>query len=140
MEIENAIAEIDARPSDSIVMALKFDVPIFVSETLFKDKAVSLGRQNDIEKKYGLTLQELSPALAEYFSFGSINGVFVSHVRKGSRAERDGIQNGDIFVEVGEQSVNDIMSMRKALSNSEASVKAEVFRNNRLQFITLHPK
>ena len=89
MELDNAITEIDARPSDSIVMALKFDVPIFVSETLFTEKAVSLGVQNDIEKKYGLTLQELSPALAEYFSFGTTNGVFVSQVRKGSHAQRD---------------------------------------------------
>ena len=140
MEIESAVVEIDARPSDSIVMALKFKVPIFVSKNLFNDMAIALQTVKDIEKKYGLSLQELNPALAEYFSFGSTDGVLVSSVRKDSRAEKDGIKTGDIFVEIGEQSTENIMSMRKALSNSEISVKAKIFRNNRVHRITLHLK
>jgi len=132
--------EIDARPSDSIVMALKFKVPIFVSKTLFRDMAVPLGEQKDIVEHYGVTLQELTPLLAQYFSFGSTRGVLVSEVLKGSRAEKDGIERGDIFVELGGQTVGDMMSLKYALAKSKPAVQARIFRKAHFLSITLHPK
>jgi bifunctional DNase/RNase len=140
MEREGSIVEIDARPSDSIVVALKFKVPIFVSKTLFRDMAVPVGEQVELDERYGLTLQKLSPSLAVCFSFGSTKGVLVSDVRKGSRAEDDGIERGDIFVEVGEQTVQGIRSLQDALARSESSVQAKVFRKARYLSVTLHPR
>ncbi len=137
---EGAIVEIDARPSDSIVMALKFKVPIFVSKALFSDLAVSLGEQAGVEERYGLTVQELSPSLALCFSFESTQGALVSDVRIGSRAEQDGIERGDIFVQVGGQSVEDTGSLRDALAGSEGPVEARVFRDAHYLSLTLHPK
>jgi bifunctional DNase/RNase len=140
IEREDSLVEIDARPSDSIVMALKFNAPIFVSKALFKDLALPVSKQTEVEEEYGLTLQDLTPSLAKYLSFESDRGVLVSSVRKGSRADKDGIEEGDIFVEIAGQNIADVLSMKDALAKVKTSVKARVFRKTRFLSITLHPE
>jgi len=88
MDRNGFLVEIDARPSDSIVMPLKFDSPLYVTKPLFEAMAIPIRATNDLDDPYGLTLQELTEPLAEYFSFGSTRGVLVSEVRKGSLAKR----------------------------------------------------
>jgi bifunctional DNase/RNase len=132
--------EIDARPSDSIVMALKFKAPIFVSKALFNEMAMPLGEQKGVEEQYGLTLQELTPLLAKSFSFGSTSGALVSDVRQGSRAEKDGLKRGDIFVEAGGESVKDAGTLKDVLARSKTPVQAKIFRKGDFLSITLHLK
>lgn len=132
--------EIDARPSDSIVMALKFNAPIFVSERLFKEASVLLRDKGTVEELYGLTLQDLTPSLAKAFSFGSTHGVLISDVKKQTRAEQDGLERGDIIVEVGGRAVDRVNLMRSVLKESEASVEARIFRKGQLISVTIHPK
>jgi len=140
IEGAESIIEIDARPSDSIIMALKFKVPIFVSASLFRERSIPLGEHEEIEKDYGLTFQELTSSLAQAFSFDSKGGILVSDVRKGSRAEKDGIERGDIFIEAGERPIEDIMSMRDVLRKTMSDLQVKVFRKGHFMTITLHPK
>ena len=139
IEEGSTVIEIDARPSDSIVMALKFNAPIFVSKELFEEASVPLKEPGKVEEDYGVTLQNLTPSLAEAFSFGLTQGVLVSDVRKESRAERDGIERGDIVVEVGGEAVDGVTSMRNVLRGSKAPVEARIFRKSQLISITIHP-
>jgi len=134
-----SLLEIDARPSDSIVMALKCKAPIFVSENLFSDKAIPLGGESEIEKQYGLTVQELTSALAEAFSFESTRGVLVSDVLKGSHAEKDGIERGDIVAEIGGRGIDDVAALRSALGKGEETLEARIFRKSQFVSVTLHP-
>jgi bifunctional DNase/RNase len=131
--------EIDARPSDSIVMALKFKAPIFVSKSLFSEMAVPLGEKKGIEELYGLTVQELTPLLAQSFSYQSTRGVLVSDVQQGSLAEKDGIRRGDIFMKVGGETVGDVMTLKGALARSKAPVQAMIFRKGNSLSVRLHP-
>ncbi len=140
MDRNGSLIEIDARPSDSIVMALKFGSPIYVAKTLFEEMAIPMRGTDDLDEPYGLTLQELTEPLAEYFSVGSTGGVLVSDVRKGSLAERDGIKSGDIFVEVGGKSIEDIASLKEMIATSTRAVQAKIFRKARVLSVTLHPK
>ena len=135
-----SLKEIDARPSDSIVMALKFKAPIFVSRKLFDEMAVSISEQKEIEEEYGITVQTISPELAKYMSFESDKGVLVSDVEKGSAAERDGIKAGDIFIEIGNEAVGDVISMRNSMAKSESPVEAKIFRKEKHLSIKLHLK
>jgi bifunctional DNase/RNase len=137
---DGSLIEIDARPSDSIVMALKFNSPIYVTKTLFSEMAIPVGEKKDLDVFFGLTLQELTEPLAEYFSFGSTRGLLVSDVREGSSAERDGIKRGDILVEVGGKSVGDIPSLREAITTSKHALQVKIFRESRFLSITLHPE
>ena len=140
MESGGSLVQIDARPSDSIVMALKFKAPIFVAKTLFRDMAIPLGGKEEIEESYGLTLQDLTSSLAQAFSYGSASGALVSDVRKGSLAEKDGIERGDIFVEVGGEPIKDVMSLKDALWKNRVAVQAKIFRKAHVLSITLHPE
>ena len=83
MEKDGRFDEIDARPSDSIVMALKFEAPIFVSRKLFERMSITIKDETRIEDKYGLELQELTAEIAEYLSFAPRRGVMISGVRQG---------------------------------------------------------
>ena len=139
LEWGSSPVEIDARPSDSIVMALKFKAPIFVSKALFNEMAMPLGEQKGVEEQYGLTLQELTPLLAKSFSFGSTSGALVSDVRQGSRAEKDGLKRGDIFVEAGGE-IKDAGALKDALARSKTPVQAKIFRKGDFLSITLHLK
>ena len=132
--------EIDARPSDSIIIALKFKAPIFVSKNLFREMAVSLEEQERIEERYGLTIQELTPLLAQSFSYKSTRGALVSDVREGSLAEKDGLHRGDIFVEVGGSPVEDVMSLKGSLTKIKSPVSARIFRKGDFLSITIHAK
>ena len=139
MEVAGTFTEIDARPSDSIVVALKFKAPLFVSRDLFKDKAMPLSEEKGIEQHYGLTLQNLTPSLSEAFSFDSTKGTLVSDVRRGSPAEKDGLERGDIFVTLDEGPVDDIASVRLALEKGKTTMKAKIFRKGRFLALNLNP-
>ena len=138
LDIDGSSVRIDARPSDSIVMALKFKTPIFVSKKLFKEMAVALEEQPDISEKYGLSIQNLTPELSEYFSFGFTTGVLVTDVRNGSGAEKDGVKNGDIFVSIENHDVEDVISFRKNIVQGQAPIKAKIFRNRQFLIIQLY--
>jgi bifunctional DNase/RNase len=132
-----SLIKMDARPSDSIVMALKFNAPIFVTKILFNEASLSLGEQKEIDEKYGLTLQDLTPELAEYWSYTSAGGVLVAGVRRESRAEKDGMKVGDIIVELAGQPVADRDSMRTIMKQSEKPAEARIYRQQIFLSITL---
>ncbi len=135
IEKDRTLAEIDARPSDSIIMALKFKAPIFIAKTLFRDRAVPLSDSKDAHDPYGLTLQELTPMLAESFGFKKGRGVLVADVKEGSRSEKDGIQRGDILVEIGGEKVEDVVGAKNALAKIKKPGKVKIFRQG--NFVTL---
>jgi len=140
LEKDGALIEIDARPSDSIVMALKFKAPIFIARSLFEKMSISMQEPLAVEEEYGLVLQELTSEVAGYLSFGSERGVLIAGIGKGSRAEKDGLKIGDIFVEVGDQRIENLKTIQDALSKSEAAVVVKIFRNQQVLTLTLHIK
>jgi len=138
IEKDGSLVQIDARPSDSLVMALKFEAPVFVAKTLFERMSLPMEEKAEIEDEYGIALQELTPELAEYLSFPSKRGVMVSGIRKGSQAAKDGLQTGDIIVNIGGQIIKNVLSMKKAFAVTKAPVEARIFRNSRFITFTLH--
>jgi len=139
LEKDRASLEIDARPSDSIVLALKFKAPIFVSKRLFEEMAIPLKERRGADERYGLTTQELTRELAQSFSYGSTRGVLIADVRQGSQAEKDGLQRGDILVQAGEKAVENVKSLQEALAESKGPLKAKVFRKGNFRTLTINP-
>jgi bifunctional DNase/RNase len=139
IEKDRHLLEIDARPSDSMVMALKFKSPIFIAKNLFKERSISLGESKEDETPYGLTFQELTPMLAESFGFKKGRGVLISDVKEGSRAEKDGVQRGDIVVEMGGEKVEDVAAMKGALTKIKNPIKVKIFRQGNFLAVTLNP-
>jgi Do/DeqQ family serine protease len=54
----------------------------------------------------GLTVQDLDPKLARYFSITKVEGVLVSDVTDKSPAQEAGIQSGDVVTAIGKRRVN----------------------------------
>ena len=134
---DGRLVEIDARPSDSLVMALKFKAPVFVTKSLFEKMSLPVEGKAEVEDEYGLALQELTPELSEYLSFAPKRGAMVSSVRKGSQAAKDGLKTGDIIAEIGGRNVEDVLSVKKVLTESKTPVKVRIFRDARFMTITL---
>ena len=49
------LIEIDARPSDALVLALKFKAPVYVSRELFENMSLPLETSKDQDESYGLS-------------------------------------------------------------------------------------
>jgi uncharacterized protein len=139
LEKDRTPLELDARPSDSIAMALKFKAPILISRGLFKEKAVLLRERTNAEDAYGLTIQTLNPLLADAFSFKKGKGALVADVKEGSQAEKDGLQRGDILVEIGAEEIEDVAAVRRALEKIRGQATVKIFRKGGFSTLTLNP-
>ena len=135
---DGSLIEIDARPSDAIVMALKFDAPIYITRSLFEKMSMPLETPQAMGGDYGFNLQEITPELAGYLSLESGPGVMVSAVRPGSRAARDGFHAGDILVEIDGQPIADMTSAKDLLEKSKGPMTAKLIRGKQILTITLH--
>ena len=140
IKIDDTLLEIDARPSDSIVMALKFNAPIYISKSLFEKMSIPLEAPKEIDDEYGLFLQEITAELAAYLSLESSQGLMVSNVHPASQAEKDGIQTGDIFIEIGGQPATNLNSVKDVMEKSKTPLQAKIIRAKQLLTITLHVK
>ncbi len=93
--------QIDCRPSDAIALAVRFHRPIFVAVALLKgDGAIDLQHQAPSAgtiKFSGITVQNLTDELAEYFDVPGGQGVVVADVDRGAP---DGLQRGDVILEI----------------------------------------
>jgi uncharacterized protein len=135
---DETLIEIDARPSDSIVLALKANAPIFVTRSLFEKMSIPMQAPQETGSGYGLNLQEITPELAKYLALKSNRGVMVAAVRPGSQAEKDGLQPGDIVVEINGQAIADVLAVEDLIENSKGPLKAKITRKKQTLTITLH--
>ena len=140
LQKEKRIVEIDARPSDALVMALKFKAPIYISRHLFEKMSLPLESKTEMEESYGLSLQELTPDLTKYLSLESGKGVMLSGVRKGRQAAMDGLMAGDIIVEIDGRIVEDLPFFLQTVNKSKRPLKAKIYRNSRFLTLTVHPE
>src|SRR5258708_573248 len=91
---------IDSRPSDAIALAMNMNAPIYVNMKLF-ESAPSLGlggggKVPDTAQGLGLTVEQLTPDLANAFGEPGGRGVLVSEVD--TSAKKAGVARGDIRV------------------------------------------
>jgi len=85
-----------------------------------KLSAAGTGRTT-MDEKLGLTVQELTPELAQALDLDETQGVIVTEVEPGSAAQQAGIRRGDLVIEVNQQPVKDLDDYRKAIASSEKS-------------------
>ncbi len=137
---DDTFFEIDARPSDSIVMALKFHAPIYITRSLFEKMSVPMEAPQGVGQDYGLSMQEITPELAKYLALESSRGVMISAVHPGSQAEKDGIQPGDILVEFDGHHITDVISAKELMVRSKGPLQAKIIRAKQTLTITLQFK
>jgi serine protease Do len=86
----------------------------------------------------GLTVENITPQLGEFFGVKNGNGVLVRAVEKGSRAEKAGFHAGDIIVKINDQMVHDTSDFTHAVRSRNAnSVNVGVVREKKEQNLNL---
>jgi bifunctional DNase/RNase len=141
LTLNKKLIEVDARPSDAIVIALKSKTPIFVLATILDDQGITLSQKSTGER-YGIRIQELTSSLASHFSFKSEKGVLVSEVISGSASEASGIKAGDIITKVNAKEVSNVQEFEEAIDVVKVgdSIQITLFRDNKFQEVNLLQK
>lgn len=140
------------------------DLPIIVARTtvdkkvrmkVLRDKKevtlnVAVGELKDEEVvasapekgELGMTVQKLTPQLAENLGLDKPDGVVVTAVEPGSAADEAGIRRGDVIVEVDRKPVRGVEDYRKAISGSRKGrgVLFLVRRGESTLFLALKPQ
>ena len=139
------------------------DLPIIVARTavdkkirmkVLRDKKevmlnVAVGELKDEEVvasvpekgELGMTVQKLTPQLAENLGLDKTDGVVVTAVEPGSAADEAGVRRGDVIVEVDRKPVRGVEEYRNAIAGSRKGrgVLFLVRRGESTLFLALKP-
>ncbi len=81
----------------------------------------------------GITIQNITPELAQKFNFKDTNGALVTEILKGSPADKAGLIRGDIIIEFNNKKVADADHLRNmiAQSNVGSHVQIKIYRTGK---------
>ncbi|MDK2848035.1 MAG: serine protease Do [Desulfuromonadales bacterium] len=86
----------------------------------------------------GLTLQDLTPELEKRFGYENEEGVLVTGVDRGSLAERAGIRQGSLILEIGRKKVTSVQQAKTLLKeNKRDSILLLVKEGDGLRYIAI---
>jgi uncharacterized protein len=132
---------LDSRPSDAIALAIGANAPIFVADKLLQT-ATSESRTPQVNtvKGLGMTMQELTPELAQYFGVTIRSGVLVADI--GSNAQNTGVERGDIVTQIDGRPIITLDDFGRAAARASAGadsyVSLSVRRDDAVHLITLN--
>ncbi len=96
----------------------------------------------ELSLRYGFSVQELTPELAEKLKVQKAEGVLVSSVEAGGPAAMKGVRSGDVIIEVNRHNVKDLKEFREALKrvNPGDSILLLILREEGSLFVVVPPK
>jgi serine protease Do len=114
--------------AEGIGLAIAIDTAEPVVEELIADGAVDRGF-------LGITITEITPALAQQFGLTVDHGVGIRSVEPGSPADAAGLEQGDIIVRVGDTEIRTSGDLFTALAEHRAGdvVEIEYYHNGEQQ-------
>ncbi|NTU41590.1 MAG: DegQ family serine endoprotease [Nitrospirales bacterium] len=74
----------------------------------------------------GVTIQELTPELAKKFGLKTSEGALVSDVARGGPAQKAGLKRGDIIIELNNEKVTDVATLRNMVAQSRAGSQVDI--------------
>ncbi|MCK9294602.1 MAG: DegQ family serine endoprotease [Desulfobulbaceae bacterium] len=113
-----------------------------VSVTVAKLEEDEATAETGQESVLGLTVQQLTPELAQSLKIKDKEGIIVANVEPGSAAEEAGLRPGDLILEVNRQEVKNMEEYNKALANldKKESILLLVKRDTHTRFVVLEAK
>jgi len=122
------------------VLRDKKELPLTVSVGELKDEEVVASAPEKGE--LGMTVQKLTPQIAESLGLEKADGVVVSAVEPGSVADEAGIRRGDVILEVDRKPIRSIDEYKKAVAGIRKGkgVLLLVRRGESTLFLALKPQ
>jgi len=114
------------------------EITVTIAELKDEDVASAGKPEGD---KLGLTVQTLTPEIAQDLGVTDLKGVVVTAVESGGAAEDAGLRRGDIILEVNRQPIDDIGDYRKQLHDADKTrnVLFLVRRGDNTIFLAVKP-
>ena len=112
------------------------NVPVKIGE-MTDSEVVAESRQGD----FGMTVQPVTPAMAQSLGLERAEGLLVSSVKPGSAADEAGLRRGDVITEINRRPVRDMADYKREISSAESgkSILFLVKRDRGSLFLALKP-
>lgn len=111
-----------------------------------KDLQIKIGKLEDKEMsreaetrttRLGMSVQELTPELAESLNVDESEGVIITDVKRGSTAHMAGLRRGDVILEANRKELNNLKDFSKAIEEGGKSILLLVKRGNHTRFVVI---
>jgi serine protease Do len=117
-------------------LGIGFAIPINMVKNIQKQ----LIEKGSVTRGYfGILPQQLTPELAKSFGLDITKGILVAEVTKDSPAEKGGLKQGDVIVELNDEMTEDVGKFRSQVAGLEPGSKADlvVYRDGKKKDITI---
>ncbi len=103
------------------------------------EEAILAGTETGTSKKLGITVQEITPKIAESLGIEEVHGLIVNNVDSSSAAAEAGIMRGDILLEINRERVDNIADYKKSLQAAEEkkSILLLIERDHNTRFVVI---
>jgi serine protease Do len=92
-----------------------FEMEVVIGE--LKDEKLQASKKPEIEKDFGLIVQNITPEIAKHLNLKDKRGVIVTDVQPGSPAQEGDIRSGDIIKEISRKPIKNIEDFKEAVKN-----------------------
>ncbi len=120
---------------------LQVFIPVILGKRPLEEGLASAGlaQPEQGSERFGLTVQPVTPELAQRYGLTATTGAVVVRVASGSRAQWAGVEEGDVVVAVNRQLVETIADWNKTVSGiaEREEVLLTVVRGGRTRFLLL---
>jgi len=117
-------------------MGIGFAIPVNMAKSIY-DQLIKSG---SVTRGFlGIIIQEMTPDLAKSFDIKEKSGIVVSEVTKDSPAEKGGLKQGDVVLEVDNAPVKDSVTFRNRIATTAPgkSVDLLVMREGQKKSLTI---
>jgi serine protease DegQ len=117
-------------------VGIGFAIPSNMAMSI-KDQLVKFGKTN--RGQLGISVQDLTPELAQAFNLPIKRGVIISQIEHDSPAEKAGLQASDIILSVNGKRAKNSASLKNSLGLLSVGDKAslQILRNGKQQHLTI---
>ena len=93
-----------------------------------------------VETELGMSVQDITPELAEHFNLSETTGVLITNIVPESPADKANIRRGDIIVEVDKQKVKNVKEFKKVVKKNKKTLLFLVKRGEHLLYTAIKKK
>ena len=106
------------------------------------EETVITGTETGTSKKLGITVQELTPKLAESLGINEKQGLIITDINAGSAAAEAGIQRGDIILEINREKIENLAQYKQAMQAAQGkkSILLLIKRDKNTLFVVVDLK
>ena len=106
------------------------------------EEPVIADAETGTSKKLGITVQELTPKLAESLGIDETQGLIVTNISSDSAAAEAGILRGDIILEINREKIESIVQYKNALrvAQEKKSILMLIKRDEHTRFVVIELK